>query len=109
MEQKAEATRLVSDDRVSYLVTPDAWGTREDATLVREGSLASVATWTGDGHSRGVVTLGLRKGPFYYQENILPTDARLLAQALLMAADDAEKAIEAAYAKQMAEDDEVPA
>ena len=109
MEQKAEATRLVSDDRVSYLVTPDAWGTREDATLVREGSLASVATWTGDGHSRGVVTLGMRKGPFYYQENILPTDARLLGQALLMAAEDAEKAIEAAYAKQMAEDDEVPA
>ena len=129
MEQKAEATRLVSDDRVSYLVTPDTWGTLEHATLVREGSLASVATWTGHSHSRGVVTLGLRKGPFYYQENILPTDARLLAQAILMAAEDAEKAIDAAYAKQkaidaayakqkaidaayakqMAEDDEVPA
>lgn len=95
MEQKAAATRLASDDRVSYLVTPQAWGTLAHATLVREGTLASVATWTDDGQSRGVVTLGLRKGPFYYQENILPADARLLAQALLMAADDAEKAIEA--------------
>lgn len=97
MEQKAAATRLASDDRVSYLVTPQAWGTLAHATLAREGTLASVATWTDDGQSRGVVTLGLRKGPFYYQENILPADARLIAQSLLMAADDAEKAIEAAY------------
>lgn len=36
-------------------------------------------------------------GPFAFQESISPVEARLIAQALLMAADDAEKAIEASY------------
>lgn len=103
MEQKATADRTVSDDRVSYLVTPQPWGVSGHAVLVREGTLASVATWTGEGQSRGVVTLGLRKGPFYYQENIIPADARLLAQALLLAAEDAEKAIEAQAQAQLDE------
>lgn len=99
MEQKAEATRLVQDDRVEYLVTPDTNITWNHATLGRNGTHVGVITWTDTPQSLGTITLTLNKSPFHFQENILPADARLLAQALLMAADDAEKAIEAAYAQ----------
>lgn len=109
MEQKAEATRLVSDDRVAYLVTPDTNITWVHATFGRNRTQVGVITWTDTPESLGAITLTLNKSPFHFHENIGPAEARLLASALLMAADDVEKAIDAAHAKQMAEDDEVPA
>lgn len=96
MERKAAATRRVEGDRVNYLEETSYGHTSDHITLVREGTRASVLTWTSLQYSVGTVTLCLRgKSTFSYQENILPADARLLAQALLMAADDAEQAIEA--------------
>lgn len=99
MEQKAEATRLVQDDRVEYLVTPDANITWNHATLGRNGTHVGVITWTDTPQSLGAITLTLNNSPFHFHETIGPAEARLLASALLMAADDAEKAIEAAYAQ----------
>lgn len=101
MEQKAEATRLVQDDRVAYLVTPDTNITWIHATLGRNRTQVGVITWTDTPESLGAITLTLNKSPLHFHENILPTEARLLASALLMAADDAEKAIEAAAAEEV--------
>lgn len=104
MEQKA--ARLVKSDRTNYLHTQDGAMCLGGITLVTSGTNARVATWP---NHIGAVTLSLNNRSFSYGDEFRPQEARLLAQALLLAAEDAEKAIEAAYAKQMAEDDEVPA
>lgn len=95
MEQKAE--RLVKDDRTDYLSEKHHGRTAAHATMALTGTEWGVLTWNTRPRSVGRVTVCASNGPFAFQESISPVEARLLASALLMAADDAEKAIEAAY------------
>ena len=95
MEQKAE--RLVKDDRTDYLTEERHGYTATHATMALTGTEWGVLTWNTRPRSVGRVTVCASNGPFAFQESISPVEARLLATALLMAADDAEKAIEDAY------------
>lgn len=105
MEQKAE--RLVKEDRTHYLQAIEDTGfVWPHMALIGNGAKVQIATW--QKHTQDV-TLSLNQGGFRFDAIMRVEEARMLGQALLMAAEDAEKAIDAAYAKQMAEDDEVPA
>lgn len=93
MEQKAE--RLVKDDRTHYLQQTDGcdfvWPC---ITLIGTQTTLHVTRW----HDvLGLINLDLRNASFTLFEGLRAEEARLLGQALLMAADDAEKAIDAAY------------
>lgn len=90
MEQKAE--RVVGTDRTEYLQQIDSSGFvwpmiglgRLDGHG-RHGADVGVITWSEEG--RGI-TLHIRQGGFDFSSVLAPQEARLLAQALLMAADD---------------------
>lgn len=95
MEQKAE--RMVKDDHTCYLTEERHGNTAAHATMALTGTEWGVLTWNTRPRSVGRVTVCASNGPFALQESISPVEARLLASALSMAADDAEKAIESAY------------
>lgn len=105
MEPQAIAKRRVDGDRINYLEETIDGFTWNHLTLVRRGVKACVLTWLDRSPSTGTVTLGLGYAPFNFQEALHPAEARLLAQALLMAADDAEQAAEAEAAAEAAEAD----
>ena len=95
MEQKAQ--RLVKEDRTHYLQdNRDASFVLPYIELVENHANVRVTNWTG-------LTTGpsicINQGGFIFSAELRVEEARLIAQALLMAADDAEKAIEAAYAQ----------
>lgn len=100
MEQKAE--RLVKDDRTHYLQaiedTGFVWPMIE---LMHTPSEVRITRWD---HSPFDIQLSVTKSGFTFAGRMNPYEARLIARALLNAADDAEKAIDAAY-----DQDEVPA
>lgn len=89
--------RLEMADRTYYRPkAPDGQpGSRQKLGL--HAAEADVITWK-DAHATPYVTLRLNHGPFGFQTQIPADEARLLAQALLMAADDADQAIEAVAA-----------
>ena len=95
MKQKAE--RLVKDDRTHYLQdNRDASIVLPFIELIGNHANVRVTNWTG-------LTTGpslyINQGGFTFGAELRVEEARLIAQALLMAADDAEKAIDAAYAQ----------
>lgn len=103
MDAKPAARRHESDDRTNYLIEESYGNTFMHATMARSGSEFSVLTWKNP-LSLGRVSVCVSNGPFALQDVLHPAEARMLAQALTMAADDADHAIEAA-----AHCDEVPA
>lgn len=102
MEQKAE--RIERTSAVSYLgteVTQDV--TTTSINTVRHGLRMSVTRWTEpEMRSDGMVTLTLSGSAFSLSTELHAYEARLIAQALLMAADDADKALQAAQAEEAA-------
>jgi hypothetical protein len=97
MQHEAKAARTVKEDRTDYLTEERYGHTAAHATMALTGTEWGVLTWNTRPRSVGRVTVCASNGPFAFQESISPVEARLIAQALLMAADDAEKAIDAAY------------
>ena len=99
MEQTAE--RIERTSAVSYLgteVTQDI--TVTSINTVRHGLRVSVTRWTEpEMRADGMVTLTLSGSAFTLSTDLHAYEARLIAQALLMAADDAEKALQAAQAE----------
>lgn len=103
-----QATRLELPDRTYY--RPESETTPQDPgelTLVDTGAQVDVITWKG-ASSNNSITLTLGRNPFHLFAALHPQEARLLAQMLNMAADDAEQQIEAEYTLRNS-DDEVPA
>lgn len=95
MEQNAE--RLVKDDRTHYLQNNrDASIVLPYIELVGNRANVSITSWNEKPTSTSIY---INQGGFTFTAELRVEEARLIAQALLMAADDAEKAIEAAYAQ----------
>lgn len=128
MPDFATATRQVQADRTHYLASSDGSIVANEVTLARDGVQAKVLTW----HTKpiGMVTLALGQKAMSLNTDLHPAEARMLASALLMAADDADaasgkalaifKAAEEAYQQRLEDayleghtlsktDDEVPA
>lgn len=99
MKQTVE--RIERTYAASYLgtkVTQDV--TTTSINTVRHGLRVSVARWTEpEMRADGMVTLTLSGSAFTLSTDLHAYEARLIAQALLMAADDAEKALQAAQAE----------
>lgn len=86
-----QITRLQLNDRVYYRPSQEGCSTSSRMQLGLSATAVDVITWK-DGHTETEVTLGFNNRPFTFQTQLTTYEARLLAQALLMAADDAEQA-----------------
>ena len=97
MEQKAKAIRQVKTDRTHYLAS--SVGTHIFSELTTGANKVSVGVFTWhEGAGTDGVTISVNKHPFYLHVKLSATEARTLADALLMAAADTEAAAKAALA-----------
>lgn len=88
-----QITRFQLNDRTYYRPSQEGCSTSSCIQLGLSSTAVDVITWK-DGLTETEVTLGINKSPFTFQTQLTTDEARLLAQALQMAADDADMVIE---------------
>jgi hypothetical protein len=84
-------------DRVNYLCSDGGHGPA-NRRAIGDRVEAGVIRWTELKGEIGRVTLVIDRSPFSIHHSMLAADARALAQALLMAADEADEALKASEA-----------
>lgn len=100
MDTHATAIRQVKTDRTHYLASSVGKHISSGLTTDAEKVSVGVLTWheAASATSTDGVTISVNKHPFHLHVKFSATEARLLADALLMAADDADAAATAALA-----------
>lgn len=102
MEQTASAERRDHGTQAHYLVTQTQYqtlgpGCSNEIKTARQSVEVSVFRFLDPAmRAEGMCSMAIYRGAFHTNVELHAAEARLIAQALLMAADDADKALEAA-------------